>query len=261
MNSIKTQNLSLGYINTTIIDKIDMKIPKGKITVIIGPNGCGKSTVLKALGRILKPKNGVVYLDGIDIKKLSTSEIARKMAILPQSPNAPSGLTVRELVSFGRFPHKRGFGKMSKEDNEAVSWALDVTRLTELETKEVDTLSGGQRQRAWISMAIAQKTDIILLDEPTTYLDMSYQLEILELLYRLNKEKGYTIAMVLHDINLAARHADYMIAIRDGKIICRGTPEDVMKKEVLRDTFQINAQIIQDKISGRPTCVSYTLAT
>ncbi len=260
MNSLEAKNLSIGYNDSIVVDDLQLYIPQGKISVIIGPNGCGKSTVLKAIGRILKPKNGAVYLNGHDIRKLSTLEVAQKMAILPQSPQAPSGLTVGELVSYGRFPHKRGFGKLSLEDKNAISWALEVTKLTELETTEVDTLSGGQRQRAWIAMAIAQKTDIILLDEPTTYLDMSYQLEILELLYRLNRERGYTIVMVLHDLNLAARHADYMIAIRSGNIICTGTPVEVMTKEVLREAFRIDAEIITDSRTGRPICVSYDLA-
>lgn len=260
MNSLKAKNLSIGYNDSIVVDDLELNIPQGKVSVIIGPNGCGKSTVLKAIGRILKPKNGIVYLNGHDIRKLSTLEVAQKMAILPQSPQAPSGLTVEELVSYGRFPHKRGFGKLSLEDKNVISWALGVTKLTELETTEVDTLSGGQRQRAWIAMAIAQKTDIILLDEPTTYLDMSYQLEILELLYRLNRKRGYTIVMVLHDLNLAARHADYMIAIRSGNIICSGTPREVMTKEVLREAFRIDAEIITDSRTGRPICVSYVLA-
>ncbi|KXL52226.1 putative siderophore transport system ATP-binding protein YusV [Anaerotignum neopropionicum] len=260
MNNLEAKNLSIGYNDSIVVDDLELNIPQGKISVIIGPNGCGKSTVLKAIGRILKPKNGVVYLNGHDIRKLSTLEVAQKMAILPQSPQTPPGLTVGELVSYGRFPHKRGFGKLSLEDKNAISWALEVTKLTELETTEVDTLSGGQRQRAWIAMAMAQKTDIILLDEPTTYLDMSYQLEILELLYRLNRERGHTIVMVLHDLNLAARHADYMIAIRSGNIICTGTPVEVMTTEVLREAFCIDAEIIMDSRTGRPICVSYDLA-
>ena len=259
MNSIATENLAVAYDDRLIVDDLDMQLPQGKITAIIGPNGCGKSTVLKAVGRILKPKNGMVYLNGDDIRRLSTREVAQKMAILPQSPQAPAGLTVGELVAYGRFPHQRGFGKLKPEDKKIIAWALEVTKLTEFETTAVDNLSGGQRQRVWIAMALAQQTDLILLDEPTTYLDLSYQLEVLELLYRLNREQGCTIVMVLHDLNLAARFADYMVAIRSGDIIRHGTPEDVMTSGVLRETFHIDAEIRTEPRTGRPACISYDL--
>ncbi|EPY2276357.1 ABC transporter ATP-binding protein [Clostridium sporogenes] len=259
MNSITTTNLAIAYEDKLIVDGLNMNIRKGKITTIIGPNGCGKSTVLKTVGRILKPKEGLVYLNGDDIRNLSTKEVAQKMAILPQSPQAQGGLTVGELVSYGRFPHKKGFGKLSPEDNKVIEWALDITKLTELEITMVDNLSGGQRQRVWIAMALAQQTDLILLDEPTTYLDMAYQLEVLELLYNLNREESCTIVMVLHDLNLAARFADYMIAIRSGSIISHGTPEEIMTKKVLKDTFNIDAEIVWGSKTGRPTCISYEL--
>ncbi|APF26917.1 ABC transporter family protein [Clostridium sporogenes] len=259
MNSITTTNLAIAYEDKLIVDGLNMNIPKGKITTIIGPNGCGKSTVLKTIGRILKPKEGLVYLNGDDIRNLSTKEVAQKMAILPQSPQAQGGLTVGELVSYGRFPHKNGFGKLSPEDKKVIQWALDITKLTELEVTMVDNLSGGQRQRVWIAMALAQQTDLILLDEPTTYLDMAYQLEVLELLYNLNRKQSCTIVMVLHDLNLAARFADYMIAIRSGSIISHGTPEEIMTKKVLKDTFNIDAEIVWGSKTGRPTCISYEL--
>ncbi|APQ99560.1 ABC transporter family protein [Clostridium botulinum] len=259
MNSITTTNLAIAYEDKLIVDGLNMNIPKGKITTIIGPNGCGKSTVLKTVGRILKPKEGLVYLNGDDIRNLSTKEVAQKMAILPQSPQAQGGLTVGELVSYGRFPHKKGFGKLSPEDKKVIQWALEITKLTELEVTMVDNLSGGQRQRVWIAMALAQQTDLILLDEPTTYLDMAYQLEVLELLYNLNREQSCTIVMVLHDLNLAARFADYMIAIRSGSIISHGTPEEIMTKKVLKDTFNIDAEIVWGSKTGRPTCISYEL--
>ncbi|NFL54441.1 ABC transporter ATP-binding protein [Clostridium botulinum] len=259
MNSITTTNLAIAYEDKLIVDGLNMNIPKGKITTIIGPNGCGKSTVLKTVGRILKPKEGLVHLNGDDIRNLSTKEVAQKMAILPQSPQAQVGLTVGELVSYGRFPHKKGFGKLSPEDKKVIEWALDITKLTELEVTMVDNLSGGQRQRVWIAMALAQQTDLILLDEPTTYLDMSYQLEVLEILYNLNREESCTIVMVLHDLNLAARFADYMIAIRSGNIIKCGTPKEIMTKEVLKDTFNIDAEIVWGSKIGRPTCISYEL--
>ncbi|EPY2272270.1 ABC transporter ATP-binding protein [Clostridium sporogenes] len=259
MNSITTTNLAIAYEDKLIVDGLNMNIPKGKITTIIGPNGCGKSTVLKTIGRILEPKEGLVYLNGDDIRNLSTKEVAQKMAILPQSPQAQGGLTVGELVSYGRFPHKKGFGKLSPDDKKVIEWALDITKLTEFEVTMVDNLSGGQRQRVWIAMALAQQTDLILLDEPTTYLDMAYQLEVLELLYNLNREESCTIVMVLHDLNLAARFADYMIAIRSGSIISHGTPEEIMTKKVLKDTFNINAEIVWGSQTGRPTCISYEL--
>lgn len=259
MNSITTQSLAIAYEDALIVKNLDMQIPHKKITSIIGPNGCGKSTVLKAVGRILKPKKGLVYLSGEDINTLSTKDIAKKMAILPQTPTAPSGLTISELVAYGRFPHQKGFGKLSAEDREIVSWAIKVTNLSDMEHREVDTLSGGQRQRVWIAMALAQQTDLILLDEPTTYLDLSHQLEVLNLLYNLNKNQGCTIAMVLHDLNLAARFSDYMIAIRSGDIISHGTPNEVMTKDVLKETFHIDAEIAHDPRTGRPICITYDL--
>lgn len=259
MHSIATKNLAVAYDKNLVVNDLDMQIPQGQTTAIIGPNGCGKSTVLKAAGRILKPKGGMVYLNGNDIRRLTTKEVAQKMAILPQSPQAPAGLTVGELVAYGRFPHQRGSGSLKPEDKKIIQWTLEVTRLVEFETTAVDNLSGGQRQRVWIAMALAQQTDLILLDEPTTYLDLAYQLEVLELLYRLNREQNCTIVMVLHDLNLAARFADYMIALRCGDIIKHGTPEEVMTTEVLRETFHINAEIVKEPRTGRPTCVSYDL--
>lgn len=259
MNSIKTEQLKVAYENKVVVEKLDMVIPKGKITVIIGPNGCGKSTVLKTTGRLLKPRGGMVYLNGKDIRRMSTQEVAQKMAVLPQTPQAPEGLTVGELVAYGRFPHQKGFGKLTAEDKKVIQWALKVTRLTEHETTAIDNLSGGQRQRVWIAMALAQQTDMILLDEPTTYLDLAYQLEVLELLHYLNREQNCTIVMVLHDLNLAARFADHMIAIRDGAIIEYGAPNKVMTPEVLRKTFQIDAVIAADPRTGRPSCITYDI--
>lgn len=259
MDSIKVENLSIAYEERLIVKELDIKIPKGKITTIIGANGCGKSTLLKAIGSILKPMGGTIYLNGEDIHKLTTKEIAKKMAILPQSPQAPSGLTVGELVSYGRFPHQKGFGKLKREDKEIIQWALEVTKILEFETTVVDKLSGGQRRRVWIAMALAQGTDLILLDEPTTYLDLSYQLEVLELLYNLNRNQNKTIVMVLHDLNLASRFADYMIAIRSGEIISDGSPETVMTPEILKEVFNIDAQIMRDPRKGYLTCISYDL--
>lgn len=259
MNCIRSEKLDIAYDDVLIVEALDMNIPQGKITSIIGANGCGKSTVLKAIGRILKPKGGIVYLSGEDISKLSTKDIAKKMAILPQTPTAPNGLTVGELVAYGRFPHQRGFASLTPEDKKIISWALSVTKLTEFENREIDTLSGGQRQRVWIAMALAQQTDLILLDEPTTYLDLAHQLEVLKLVYDLNRSQGCTIVMVLHDLNLASRFSDYMIAISEGDIIEHGSPQKVMTKEVLNKTFQIEAEIINEPKSGRPVCITYDI--
>ncbi|MGN9160431.1 ABC transporter ATP-binding protein [Clostridium sulfidigenes] len=259
MKSIETKNLDIAYDDTLIVNELNMQIPEGKITSIIGANGCGKSTILKAVGRILKPKKGVVHISGQDISKLPTKEIAKKMAILPQTPTAPSGLTVGELVAYGRFPHQKGFGNLTEEDKRIVKWALTATKLSEFERREVDALSGGQRQRVWIAMALAQQTDLILLDEPTTYLDLAHQLEVLKLLYELNRNQKCTIVMVLHDLNLAARFSDYIIAIQKGAIIKHGAPEEVMTPEVLRKTFNINADVVIEPKSNRPVCITYDI--
>ncbi|HCM88497.1 MULTISPECIES: ABC transporter ATP-binding protein [Vagococcus] len=259
MNRIETKKLTIAYDDQVIVDSLDLVIPKGKVTSIIGPNGCGKSTILKTIGRILKKKSGMVYLDGEDISKASTKEIAQKMAILPQSPTAPSGLTVQELVSYGRFPHQKGFGKLDTEDKKLIEWAIDVTKLTHFKNREIDSLSGGQRQRVWIAMALAQQTELILLDEPTTYLDMAHQLEILELLDNLNKNQGCTIVMVLHDLNLASRFSDYLVAVNQGEIRAVGSAKEVITKEVLRNVFQINATIVEEPINQYPVCLTYDL--
>jgi len=253
------EELRLSYDDHTVVNNFNLCIPKGKLTSLIGSNGCGKSTILKAAGRILKPQKGFVWLNGNDIRTLPTRAVAKRLSILPQTPSAPSGLTVRELVSYGRFPHRERFGRLKKEDEAIITWALDITHLSNLETAVVDTLSGGQRQRVWIAMALAQQSDLILLDEPTTYLDMAYQLEVLEILEKLNRERGCTIAMVLHDLNIASRFSDFLVAIRNGCIVAQGTPEQIMTPEVLRETFNIDAEITVDPRTGRPVCISYHL--
>ncbi len=259
MNQIETKELSIAYDENVIVENLNLSIPKGKVTSIIGPNGCGKSTILKTIGRIQKKKSGMVYLDGEDIFNLPTKTIAKKMAILPQTPTAPNGLTVKELVSYGRFPHQKGFGKLTEKDNEIIDWAMEVTKLGEYQYREIDSLSGGQRQRVWIAMALAQQTELILLDEPTTYLDMAHQLEILELLNELNEKEACTIVMVLHDLNLAARFSDFMVAVKQGQIKATGTPEEVITKECLQEVFQIEATIINEPKSNRPVCLTYQL--
>lgn len=259
MSEIVIEKIDVAYSENTIIDNLSLDIPRGKITTIIGPNGCGKSTLLKAIGRILKTQKGTIYLDGNKIHNMPTKELAKKMAILPQAPIAPEGLTVKELVSYGRYPYQTGIGKLKEEDKKIVLKALESTGLEELQDVYVDNLSGGQRQRVWIAMALAQETDIILLDEPTTYLDMAYQLEVLELLEELNKEYGRTVIMVLHDINMASKFADYMVALKNGKIVSAGCPNQVIVNEVLKLVYHIDADIILDPKCHKPICVSYQL--
>lgn len=259
MNVIETKDLDLAYEDHQVVVNLNLTIPTGKITSLIGPNGCGKSTILKALGRILKPRGGFVYLNSRDIQQLPTKTAAKVLSILPQAPVAPPGLTVWELVSYGRFPRRKTIGKLTAKDREIIDWTLEETKLADLATAIVDNLSGGQRQRVWIAMAIAQQTELILLDEPTTYLDLAYQLEVLELLEKLNRERKCTIAMVLHDLNLASRFSDHLIAVRDGRIIAEGSAEVIMVPAVLQDTFGIDGEITQDPRTGKPACISYHL--
>ncbi|WP_040203597.1 ABC transporter ATP-binding protein [Neobacillus jeddahensis] len=259
MVRLYTENLKIGYGERLIVKNLNAEIPDKKITTIIGPNGCGKSTLLKAMTRIISQQAGTVVLDGRDISKEHTKLLAKKMAILPQSPESASGLTVAELVSYGRFPHQQGFGRLSKKDMDVIDWALDVTGTFDYKFLPVDSLSGGQRQRVWIAMALAQETEIIFLDEPTTYLDMAHQLEVLELLQKLNLEQGRTIIMVLHDLNQAARFADYIIAMKDGQVIKAGDCEAVMTHDVLKKVFHIDAQIGRDPRTNKPMCITYNL--
>ncbi|MCI9494276.1 MAG: ABC transporter ATP-binding protein [Adlercreutzia mucosicola] len=258
--ALRGEGVAVGYGDLLIIEPMDVAVPAGEVTAIIGPNGCGKSTLLKALSRTMPLAAGAVYLDGRAIAEMPTAEVARKMALLPQAPEAPGGLTVGELVALGRYPHQRGFGRLSARDREIIAWALAITHLDDFSGRALDALSGGQRQRAWIAMALAQDTDLILLDEPTTYLDMAHQLEVLELLRSLNEEQGKTIALVIHELNLAARVADWMIALKDGSIRGAGTPEEVMTPAMLREVFGLDALIEPDPWTGRPSLVSYQLA-
>jgi iron complex transport system ATP-binding protein len=255
-----TEQLDIAYGDISIVDNLNIKIPSGQITALVGANGSGKSTILKAMARMMKPKGGTVFLDGKSIHRQATKEVAKQLAILPQNPIAPDGLTVSELVTYGRFPHQKGFGSLSKEDKEAVRWSIEMTGMNEFNDRPVDQLSGGQRQRAWIAMALAQGTNILFLDEPTTFLDMAHQLEVLKLLQKLNKEENRTIVMVVHDLNHAARYAHHMVAIKKGTVVSSGTPAEVMNLDVLREVFGIEADIIFDPRSGVPLCLPYELA-
>ncbi|WP_028549030.1 ABC transporter ATP-binding protein [Paenibacillus sp. UNC451MF] len=256
-----TSQLDIAYDDRLIVNDLNLSIPAGKITALVGSNGSGKSTILKTMARIIHPKGGQVYLDGKSIHEQATKVVAKQLAILPQNPVAPDGLTVSELISYGRFPHQKGFGSLGKEDWDVIQWALEKTGMTEFADRPVDHLSGGQRQRAWIAMALAQKTDILFLDEPTTFLDMAHQLEVLKLLQKLNAEEGRTIIMVVHDLNHAARYAHHMVAIQQGRVVSEGTPEKVMTKEVLRKVFGIEADIIADPRTGVPLCLPFELFT
>ncbi|WHX42602.1 ABC transporter ATP-binding protein [Mesobacillus sp. AQ2] len=259
MVRLYTDQLSVGYGERTIVNDLTLDIPDQQITIIIGPNGCGKSTLLKSMSRIIPHQSGSIYLDGSSISKEDTKSLARKMAILPQTPESAAGLTVGELVSYGRFPYQKGFGRLMKKDIEVIDWALEVTGTASYKYEHVDSLSGGQRQRVWIALALAQETEMIFLDEPTTYLDMAHQLEILELLQKLNKEQSRTIVMVLHDLNHAARFADHLVALKAGSIVKTGTSEEVITKEVLRQVFNIDAAIGKDPRTNKPICITYNL--
>ncbi|AJY76780.1 ABC transporter ATP-binding protein [Paenibacillus beijingensis] len=260
MNQLHTKQLNISYADRLIVNNLNLSIPMGKITALVGANGSGKSTILKTMARIMKPTGGGVFLNGKSIHSQSTKEIAKQLAILPQSPTAPDGLTVSELVSYGRFPHQKGMGSLKKEDKEIINWAVQATGLEAFSDRPVDQLSGGQRQRAWIAMALAQETDLLFLDEPTTYLDMTHQLEVLKLLQRLNAEQGRTIVMVVHDLNHATRFAQHMVAIKHGVVVSEGTPQEVMTHDVLRNVFGIEADVVYCSRSGVPLCLPYELA-
>lgn len=259
MNCISTKNLNISYGNLDIVKDLNLNIPKGKITTIIGSNGCGKSTILKTIARIIQPKSGDIYVNGKNIKNENPKDLAKTMAVLPQSPSAPSSLTVEELISYGRFPYQKGFGKLKKEDKDIITWALKSTKIEEFRHREMEALSGGQRQRAWIAMALAQQTDILILDEPTTYLDLAHQLEVLKLLEELNKNQGTTIVMVIHELNNASRFADHMIGVKKGKVVCEGSAYEVMTQKNLRELFNIDAEIVNDPRTQKPVCITYDM--
>lgn len=257
MNALESKNLCLFYGDCPIFQGLNLCVPQGKITVFIGSNGCGKSTLLRSLARLLKPRDGQVVLDGSDIASLSTKEVARRLAILPQGPSAPEGLTVLQLVKQGRYPYQNWLQQWSQEDEMMVRKALSLTQLTDLADRSVDSLSGGQRQRAWIAMTLAQGTPTILLDEPTTYLDLSHQIEVLDLLHELNAGEGRTVVMVLHDINLACRYADHIVAIKDRKIYAEGKPENIVTEELIRNVFDLESRIVEDPLFRTPMVVPF----
>jgi len=252
---LQAADLKVGYGDRMVVDGLDLDIVGGTVTCVIGPNGCGKSTLLRALGRLLPSRGGSVLLDGKRIDRIPTREVAKVLGMLPQAPQAPEGLTVADLVARGRQPHQAWYRQWSSDDEAAVAEALALTNMDELADRTVDELSGGQRQRAWISMALAQGTDLLLLDEPTTYLDLAHQIDVLDLVQRLHDEMGRTVVMVLHDLNLAARYAEHLVAMKAGRIVVQGTPTEVLTEEMLLEVFGLDARVVADPVSGTPLVV------
>lgn len=249
---LRVEGLAVGYGERSVIEDLDLEVPTGAVTVVIGPNGCGKSTLLRTMGRLLRPRRGSVLLDGRPIVDLKGTDLAREVAVLPQSPQAPEGLTVADLVARGRHPYQRWYQQWSAGDADHVRAALAMTGMDEHADRSVDELSGGQRQRAWISMTLAQDTRIVLLDEPITFLDLAHQVEVLDLVRRLPGERDTTVVMVLHDLNLAARYADRLVAMRDGRVVAEGAPEEVLDEGRLAEVFGLDARVLADPLTGSP---------
>ncbi len=259
MAVLNAKDLTLKYDQRCVVDGLTAEIPEGKVTMIVGANACGKSTLLRGLSRLLKPAAGVVTLDGKDIHAIPARELARTLGLLPQHPTAPDGIVVRDLVGRGRYPHQGFFrswreGDLSPHDL-AVQRALEATETLDLAERNVDELSGGQRQRVWIAMALAQETDVLLLDEPTTYLDLAHQVEVLDLVTDLNRQRGTTVAIVLHDLNLAARYADNVIAMKGGAVVAVGAPQEVVTEGLVRNVFGLESRVIPDPVSGTPLII------
>jgi iron complex transport system ATP-binding protein len=252
---LAAEQVTLAYDDHVVVRDLDLQLTEGSFTAIVGPNGCGKSTLLRALGRLMRPTGGQVLLDGRAIARTPTREVAKVLGLLPQSPIAPDGLSVADLVARGRHPHQSWLRQWSRDDEAVVAEALSWTDMAELADRPVDELSGGQRQRAWISMALAQGTDLLLLDEPTTYLDLSHQIDVLELVGRLHAERGRTVVVVLHDLNLAARYAQRLVAMKDGVLVSSGRPEEVLTEQLLADVFDLEARVLPDPVSGTPMVV------
>ncbi len=254
-HALVARGLSLGYGDRTVVDAVDLAITPGRITVLVGANASGKSTLLRGLARLLPARGGTVTLDGSDVARIPRRTFARQVGLLPQQPIAPEGISVADLVARGRYPHQGWFRRWSPADDEIVAQALAATDVSELAGRSIDELSGGQRQRVWIAMALAQDPDILLLDEPTTFLDIAHQLEVLDLVRRLNRERGTTIVMVLHELSLAARYADELIVLASGSVVARGTPAEVLTVETMRGAFGVDAQVVPDPVTGTPLVI------
>lgn len=254
-HEFRVEKLTAGYDRKTILHDIDLKLLDGEISVIIGANGCGKSTLLKTMAKLIKPMSGEVILDGKAISKIPAKEFARTLGVLPQERVLPEGITVVDLISRGRYPHHSLLSSMSKADYEAVAEAMEMMDITAFANRDIEALSGGQKQRVWIAMALAQQTDILFLDEPTTFLDITYQVEILDLLTDLNRKYGTTIVMVLHDINLAVRYAEHVFALKEGVLIAEGKASSVITSDLIKEVFALDCTVITDPVSGTPLVV------
>ena len=252
MAPLRAEHLTLGYDGNPVVHDLSLAIPEGRITVIVGANACGKSTLLRGLARLLKPRQGSVLLDGVELHRMGTRAVATRLGILPQQPVAPEGITVAELVARGRHPHQRWFRQWSVDDEDSVAGALAATGITDLADRSIDELSGGQRQRVWIALALAQGTPLLLLDEPTTFLDLAHQVDVLDLLAQLNEDEGRTIVLVLHDLNMAARYAHHLVAMRDGRVVAQGPPGEVVTPELVAEVFDLECRVVPDPITGTP---------
>ncbi|MET7713897.1 ABC transporter ATP-binding protein [Streptomyces sp. NPDC005407] len=260
MSRLTARELTLAYEDRTVVHELDLAVPDGQVTVIVGPNACGKSTTLRALGRLLKPRGGAVLLDGQELSKIPTKRIAQSIGLLPQSPVAPEAITVADLVSRGRQPHQHWWQQWSQEDERAVTDAMERTDVHALAERSVDELSGGQRQRVWIAMALAQQTDLLLLDEPTTYLDIAHQVEVLDLVRQLAHptpigSRGRTVVAVLHDLNQASRYADHLVAMKSGRIVAEGHPKEIVTADLVREVFGLDSVVVPDPVTGSPLVV------
>jgi len=255
LDRLRADRVSVAYGPRRVLDEVDLTVPHGQITAIIGPNGCGKSTLLRALARVLVPRAGAVLLDGDPIHRMPSRVVAQQVGLLPQSNVVPEQLTVIDLVRRGRYPHRGAFGRWTNQDHEAVEDALQATGTADLRDRLVDELSGGQRQRVWVAMVLAQQTPVLLLDEPTTYLDLAHRLEVLRLLRALNADRGVTVAMVLHDLDEASRYAHHLVAMRDGQIVTQGAPRQIVTPDLVRDVFGVLCTTIPDPVSGAPLVV------
>ncbi|MCR5032380.1 MAG: ABC transporter ATP-binding protein [Lachnospiraceae bacterium] len=259
-HDLQARHLTAGYEEKTVLQDMNIQIPAGKFSVLLGPNGCGKSTLLKSFARLLKPSEGGIYLDGKAIDHMPTRQLAREIGLLPQSPVVPEGITVADLVARGRFPYQNMFGQLKKEDYCVIASSMEAMGIADLARMPVDALSGGQRQRVWIALALAQDTDILLLDEPTTYLDIAYQVEILDCLAKLNRARKTTIVAILHDINLSIRYADHIFAMKKGKLVAEGSPGDIITTDLIREVYGMDSSILIDPETGDPYVIPRSVA-